>query len=328
MTYDDYLWDRSGEPDSELRQLEDLLRGYKYEPPRKPIWRRSFIQVFVPLAAAAALILSFTLTHPRKDIAPPPVWKATVDLGAPTVDGTRISSDIVVASGQWLQTDESSRLQLTLGPAGEVFVESGTKLQITSASDAAPHITLKQGMIHVALWSDSDVTISTPSGDAVDRNDEFVLAVDETGHACLSVNTGGVSLRHLNRESIVPAGAVCEAFPDRGVGTPYCESAPDDFRLALETYDFEDHGETALTAVLNEAGPCDLVPLWHLLRRSPASERGEIFDQMAAFEAPPPSVTREGILHLEAGMMQRWWEQIRQHKSCMMCAETHDIGVS
>jgi hypothetical protein len=58
---DNYLWDRSGEPDAEIQQLEELLGTLRYQPrPLKipehfPIGRRA--NYFRPLAIAAGLLL-------------------------------------------------------------------------------------------------------------------------------------------------------------------------------------------------------------------------------------------------------------------------------
>lgn len=63
---DDYLWDKSGEPDPEIEQLEQLLGTLRYERPAKalPLPARAPIQprrTFKPfLAVAAALLLMLT----------------------------------------------------------------------------------------------------------------------------------------------------------------------------------------------------------------------------------------------------------------------------
>jgi hypothetical protein len=60
---DDYLWDRSGEPDPEIQQLEELLGTLRYQPkplhlpahvtPRLKLARRNYL----PLLAIAATVL-------------------------------------------------------------------------------------------------------------------------------------------------------------------------------------------------------------------------------------------------------------------------------
>ncbi len=36
--FDEYLWDRSGEPDEELRSLESLLARYRFNRPLPPMF--------------------------------------------------------------------------------------------------------------------------------------------------------------------------------------------------------------------------------------------------------------------------------------------------
>jgi hypothetical protein len=61
MTMNDkYLWDRTGEPDAEVQQLEELLGTLRYQP--RPLEIPATINVsrkrtFIPLAVAAAIAL-------------------------------------------------------------------------------------------------------------------------------------------------------------------------------------------------------------------------------------------------------------------------------
>lgn len=324
MTRDDYLWDRSGVPDKDTQRLEHLLGEFRYRGPRRPVWRHPITWVVVPLAAAAVIILSFALQN-NQVLNTAGQWTASAALGAPAVDSTPIIEPQVVSDGQWLDTDGTSRLRIDLGGHGEVFLEPGSRLRIISTDTNHPRLRLTAGMLHAALWAPEDVSIETPSAVAVERDGEFVVAINEDDGVCLSVNVGRVTMREGNRESIVPAGAVCEAYPESGPGTPFCESAPDRFRQALERYDLSDHRAAGLEHVLSAAGPCDLVPLWHLLQRVDSEQRGRIFDHMAQLQPPPAGVTRSGIIRLEARMLDHWWETIRDHHSCLICSESSSL---
>jgi hypothetical protein len=63
---DDYLWDKSGEPDPEIEQLEQLLGSLRYErtakalplPTRAPIQPRRTFKPFLAIAAALLLMLT------------------------------------------------------------------------------------------------------------------------------------------------------------------------------------------------------------------------------------------------------------------------------
>ena len=56
---DDYLWDKSGEPDPQIQQLEEILGALRYQPkPLKLPHRRNYF----PLLAIAATVLVALLT--------------------------------------------------------------------------------------------------------------------------------------------------------------------------------------------------------------------------------------------------------------------------
>ena len=57
---DNYLWDRTGEPDAEVQQLEELLGSLRYQP--RPLAIPATMKIrrqrsFIPLAIAAAIAL-------------------------------------------------------------------------------------------------------------------------------------------------------------------------------------------------------------------------------------------------------------------------------
>jgi hypothetical protein len=59
---DDYLWDKTGEPDPQVKQLEEILGTLRYQPKPLPLpvtRRRSYIPV---LAIAATVVLALLAT--------------------------------------------------------------------------------------------------------------------------------------------------------------------------------------------------------------------------------------------------------------------------
>ena len=73
---EDYLWDKSGEPDPEIQELEDLLAPLRYQPRplQLPVVRR---RNYVPLAIAATILIALLITgvwlrlRTQKTVAPP-----------------------------------------------------------------------------------------------------------------------------------------------------------------------------------------------------------------------------------------------------------------
>lgn len=57
---DDYLWDKSGEPDPQIKQLEDILAPLRYQP--KPLELPRKRNYFPLLAIAATVLLAVLIT--------------------------------------------------------------------------------------------------------------------------------------------------------------------------------------------------------------------------------------------------------------------------
>jgi hypothetical protein len=117
-----------------------------------------------------------------------------------------------------------------------------------------------------------------------------------------------VSLERDGRESIVPAGAVC-ATRQGGPGTPFYEDAAPEFRLALESLDFNAGRGAALSTILSTARRRDGLTLWHLLARTQGADRERVYERFAQLLPPPPGVTREKVLRGENRALELWrWE--------------------
>jgi hypothetical protein len=145
----------------------------------------------------------------------------------------------------------------------------------------------------------------------VDLGCAYTLTVDDEGAGLVSVLVGWVGFKWRGRESFIPAGSACATRPRIGPGTPYNERVSPAYREALSTIDFRPSAPdvaNALTLVLAESTERDEVTLWHLLARAPAPERDRVFDRLAAFVAPPPGVTRDGIRAGNKEMLDAWWD--------------------
>lgn len=151
--------------------------------------------------------------------------------------------------------------------------------------------------------------MDTPSAIAADLGCAYTLEVDDEGGSLLHVTSGWVALQLKNRESIVPAEAMCATRPGIGPGTPYFVDAPEGLRAALALIDFGSEIESTVNpvdVVLREARPRDTLTLWHLLERVERSDRERVYERLAAISPPPQGVTREGVLELNYRMLDLW----------------------
>lgn len=318
MSGDDYLWDGTGEPDAELRELEQRLRPLRRLPPAPrwpgPAGARSAWR-WAGLAAAAALVLALAGSGLRAP-ADRRGWQLRWLEGESWSDA-RVVREERLSSGEWIET-ERSRARLSVGSEGdeigEVRLEPSTRIGLVDPGERRHRLSLGRGVMHAMIWAPPGAfVVETPSAVAVDMGCRYTLEVDETGAGLLRVEAGWVGFEHRGLQSLVPAGAICATRSGVGPGTPRYETATEGFVRALETIDFGPAGEPrrrALDAALAEAGPREALSLWHLLARVDGDERGRVFDRLQALVPAPAGVTREGVVGGEREMRERWWDEL------------------
>src|SRR5258705_10026346 len=125
---DDYLGDRSGEPDPEVERLEELLGGFRQDQPAPALPVTAAVEVgrlrrALPwLAAAAAILLAIAggwLLLRRERGAGSVASLA----GAPLVGAVEVRGTGRLAGGEWLETDPASRARVGVGMIREGEVE-------------------------------------------------------------------------------------------------------------------------------------------------------------------------------------------------------------
>jgi hypothetical protein len=220
-----------------------------------------------------------------------------------------------VSTGEWLETDAASTASLRIGEIGRVDLAPGTRLQLVGAGPTEHRLNLAVGRISVEIVAPPRVFfVETPASTVVDLGCAYTLDVDPDGAGRLRVTSGWAALEWDGRESLVPAGASARAHPSLGPGTPSFDDATDEFRRALDDFDFGDAQGTAkrdaLAIVLTDARERDTLTLWHLMSRVDAAERARVFDRLVALTPLPDGVTRERVQALDAGTMRRWREEL------------------
>ena len=266
----------------------------------------SFRRIMRVFAAAAALVVglgSFWMASQSSK----PSWQVARLEGVPRVGSEALETTGTIRVGDQLVTDQTSRAKITVGVIGQVNVEPNSRLRLIEAKMTNHRLALDQGTIHARIWAPPRLFfVETPSATAIDLGCEYLLTVDEEGASALHVTSGWVALEHDGRESIVPSGALCLTRPGRGPGTPFEEDAPEKLRRALEQFDFEDGGSSALATVMTEARAADAMTLWNLVFRAGMADRGKVYDRLVALVSEPEGVTREGVLNGDSRMFAAW----------------------
>jgi hypothetical protein len=273
--------------------------------------RRPWLARPLAIAAALLLIVSASLLLIRHKVSEAAAhWNVARLGGRPRIDSQNIGAQGRLGVGQWLETDASSRARIEVAAIGDVEIDPNSRVRLLETNSAEHRLELARGRLSAHISAPPKLFfVNTPAGVAEDLGCAYTLEVDNDGDSLLHVTLGWVSLQLTDRESSVPAGAACAMKPGFGPGTPYFEDSTELFRGALWKFDFtgnQDDRRSALATILSEARPRDAMTLWYLLLRVDQADRSGVYDRMTSLVTPPQDVTREGVLNLDAQMLNRW----------------------
>ena len=327
----DYLWDGSGEPDSEVKSLENLLGTFRHNSPTPVFptivpegrwtffgWRLRLLPAVATAVAVLAIALLTFLGQRKNTITVSETgWDVDRIAGAPRIGRSTVVGEKTkhLAIGQTLETDQQSRASLRAEDVGQIEIEPGTILRLLDTGERQKRIALDRGTIHTYIWAPpGQFVVDTPSGITVDLGCAYTLKVDDSGAGLVRTSMGWVGFKLSGHESFIPAGAACATRPKVGPGTPYFEDASPDFRAALQRFDFEDVTEQQRSAdlafVLHSARKHDALTVWHLLARVDENQRVLVYDRLRKLAPPPTAVTREGVMRLDQPMLDSWWNEL------------------
>jgi predicted anti-sigma-YlaC factor YlaD len=280
-----------------------LREPRSYRLPAIRSWRLAFAAtVLVALAGAA----SWRLTHP-----PGTRWEVRRIEGAPAVSARAIAGVGQVGAGDWIETDSGSRARVTIGEIGSVEIAPNTRVRVLATRPDDHRLALARGEIRAAISAPPRLFfVDTASGTAVDLGCEYTLQTGEDGVGLLRVSRGWVSFQWNSLESLVPAGASCQTRPQAGPGLPYFDDAPDAMKGALARFGLEKGEGGLIDIILAEARVRDTLTLWHLMWRVDLSERGRVYDRIAALTPIPAGVSREKALALDRETLTHWREEL------------------
>jgi hypothetical protein len=331
--HNEYLWEGTGEPDAEVRRLEQALQEFRatnlvppafpmvdYAPRRFSWWQAITSNAWVPRFAAATLTLAvFTiaLVVSLRESTPPGSnngW--SVELTEAPAESSAAASTpkrkMQMQIGEALETNRISTANIAVADIGRLELEPMTRLRLLQSAAGRKRIALDHGTIHVTIWAPpGEFVVDTSSAVAVDLGCMYTLSIEENGNGLLRTTLGWVGFQSNGHESLIPAGAAAATYAESGPGLPFFEDASEEFRSAVSQFDSSKEGSTqrfaAQQVILREARPRDGLTLWHLLSRVSEVDRQAVFERLSMLIPPPASVTREGILRLDRAMLDSWW---------------------
>ncbi len=293
---EDYLWDKSGEPDPEIQRLENLLSPLGSKTAVLSFPKHNRVPYLWAIAASLLVLAGGAWMTWQKSR---PAWAVN---GAPATKR--------LAKGETITTDSQSHARLNLNDVGEVELDPNTTLSVLAMKPDEQRLALNHGTIHALIWAPPGrFVVNTPSAQTVDLGCQYTLKVDADGAGLVDVTVGWVAFEKDGRESFIPAGAACMTRPGKGPGIPYYTDAPGELIGALQRFD-ADADRAAIAAIVEKARPRDAISLWHLLRRVQPEDRGRVYDRLAQLIAVPSGVTRDGVLAGDPKMIDSVWNTL------------------
>lgn len=305
---EEYLWDRSGPPDTEIERLEQALSPLRYRhpgpalvaaPPPRPHSRLAWA------AAAAVIVAALLLSRAASPVSRATPWQVSALSGASRMGAHLAAPSMALRTGDVLRTGAASELTLESNAVGKVDV--GPDSELRAAGDRK--LLLERGMLHAFIWArPREFVVDTPSARAVDLGCEYTVNVDTAGNGLLHVKLGWVAFQFGDREAFIPAGAACVTRKQQGPGIPFYEDAPEPFRRSLAA--LEQGDSASLASVLTNARPIDALTLWHLLTRVPPRDAAAVYDRFVQLVAVPPQATREAVLRRDPHALDLCWNAL------------------
>jgi hypothetical protein len=325
-----YLWDRSGAPDAEIKELERTLAAFRHVPRpldagAGPPRSRAFVAEHSPRrlrrwmvgvgAIAAALFVGLVAIRSHFHWRAEAPWRVDALTGSPRVERVAIRTAGELAVGQILETDSRSRARLEIGSIGTLTLEPNSRVRLLATRTRHHRIALDYGSIEAHTWAPPfSFAIDTPSSSLFDLGCAFTLRMDRDGTGLVGVSAGWVQFELGDQQSVVPAGAEAVTRPGLGPGTPFLRDAGPEFKAALAAFDTSPEGSAAraraVETLLATARARDAISLLSLFRKVDRAQRERVLEVLARFVPIPAGVAREGILELQTKEMDRYWEEL------------------
>lgn len=213
--------------------------------------------------------------------APPTSFSVTTLEGAPVVASRAIKRSDAIGIGEWLETDGASRARIAVADIGQVEIGPGSRIGLVATGPDEHRLSLERGSMRAVVMAPPRLfLVDTPTATAVDYGCVYTLVVGEDSRSTLRVSSGRVALERDGRDVMVPEGAMCEARPGLGVGSPVYEDASEALQDAVRRFDFEAGGVEAITTILAEARERDILTLEALVPRVGDSDRVRLHERI------------------------------------------------
>lgn len=314
---DDYLWDRSGPPDPEVKRLEDLMAPLRHQAPldEMKLARKSrgprIVMIVSAMAVAATVALIAWSQWPRERSSGVACAGATSGFTFSARTGTVACEGANLAAGRLpvggtLDTG-SHRAELTIANIGTAELGEGTRIRLDRTGADRHQLHLEHGHMHARVLAPPRIfAVTTPSANVTDLGCEYTIDIAATGAGEIRVITGMVELETGTGAIVVaPAGTHARLLPGRRASLPLEDKAGPALVAAVAGHERgEPDGVERVLAAATSTDAITVANLYSLVRTRRVLER-------LAELAPPidETITIDAAL-ADAQTFARWLDEI------------------
>jgi hypothetical protein len=242
---DDYLWNRSGPPDPDVKKLEQLLAPLAHDDTGAPLdelrvrrkRRTPWFVLGVALAAAAALAIYIALPRDEHACRGEDGFAFRGVGGDVSCGGAQVAHGVLPVGGQ-LDTG-ANEASLTIANIGSAKLGKQTRVRLDRTDPQRHQLALERGHMHAKVNAPPRLfAVTTKHTDVVDLGCEYTIDVDDTGAGGICVASGVVELATRSGATVVvPEGACATILAGQRPGLPHGRQARAEVVAAVAAYD-------------------------------------------------------------------------------------------
>lgn len=311
---DDYLWDRSGPADPDVKRLEELLSPLAHDRPldelrmKRPRRRAPWIAGIAVAVAAAAVLVLWLRSRSSGPCSGDDGFAFTAKGGTVGCNDGAVASGTLPVGGV-LDTGTASA-EIVIATIGTAELAPGTRIRLdVSEENKRQQLHLEHGRMHARVIAPPRIfAITTPSTGVTDLGCEYTIEINAKGAGWIEVQSGRVELETSAPAMIVaPACTSARMRENKQPAVPMYTAASPALRAAV--LDFEEGKPDALTRVLELAGKDDAITLANLAVLVANTDRELVLNRLAVLSPPPAAITVRDAL-ADGAVLEKWREDI------------------
>ncbi len=237
-------------------------------------------------------------------------WNVEIKFGSFLIDGRRNQAG-KLEKGESLRTEDSSKAVVYIPQTGRIELNSNSLIVLDEPRNRDNKVSLKNGSIKIISTAmEPYITIDLQDYSIRDIGGVFSIELNEDGNANIFVDFGMVEIFYKNRSFMLDEGYFCELKAGKKPGTPYRFDATDSLKTLVRIFDLKNGDENLIDKIVEQANQSDALTLISLLPKVSQVKRQVLYQKIRNFFPPPDNVTSMGVITLDQGMIEEWWNEI------------------